>query len=51
MTRVGHPDIRVRALRPEDAAEFRALRLRALAEEPTAFAASHEKRRRCPCPT
>ena len=33
----------IRALGPDDAAAFQALRLRGLADEPTAFASSHEE--------
>ena len=33
----------IRTLTPEDAAEYQALRLRGLAEVPTAFASSHEE--------
>lgn len=35
--------MQIRVLLPEDAAEFREVRLRGLLEEPTAFASSHEE--------
>ena len=43
MSNVRPHKMHVRTLQPEDAAEYQALRLRGLAEAPTAFASSHEE--------